>query len=220
MAPFELLPNEMAEIPIKMAMAKMHRPLQKYEFLANVIAKISTRFMTLALKLMQELTVERPPRMRQEGKRGWMVEYFKDNQDIAIPEVQYNQTVYVFRCERSTVRVSGKCKSIVLDGCEKTAVVFDDVATTCEFVNCRSVQMQVFGKVPTISIDKTEGCQMYLSRASIGTEIVTDKSSAINVLIPNGDDFVEQAIPEQFKTVVDGLKLKTSVVELDAREYA
>ena len=43
MAPFELLPNEMAEIPIKMAMAKMHRPLQKYEFLANVIAKISTR---------------------------------------------------------------------------------------------------------------------------------------------------------------------------------
>ena len=64
-------------------------------------------------------------------------------QDIAIPEVGYNQTVYVFRCERSTVRVTGKCKSIVLDGCEKTAVVFDDVATTCEFVNCRSVQMQV-----------------------------------------------------------------------------
>ena len=31
---------------------------------------------------------------------------------------------------------------------------------------------------------------------------------------------VEQAIPEQFKTVVDGSKLKTSVVELDAREYA
>ena len=43
MAPFELLPNEMAEIPIKMAMAKMNRPLQKYEFLANVIARISTR---------------------------------------------------------------------------------------------------------------------------------------------------------------------------------
>ena len=43
MAPFELLPNEMAEIPIKMAMAKMHKPLQKYEFLANVVARISTR---------------------------------------------------------------------------------------------------------------------------------------------------------------------------------
>ena len=80
LAPFELLPNEMAEIPIKMAMAKMHKPLQKYEFLVNVVAKISTRFMTLALNLMQELTVERPPRMRLENKRRWMVEYFKGDQ--------------------------------------------------------------------------------------------------------------------------------------------
>ena len=46
--------------------------------------RFSNRFMTLALKLMQELTVERPPRMRQEGKRGWMVEYFKDNQVLTI----------------------------------------------------------------------------------------------------------------------------------------
>ena len=36
--------------------------------------------MTLALKLMQELTVERPPRVRLEGKRRWMVEYFKGDQ--------------------------------------------------------------------------------------------------------------------------------------------
>ena len=64
-------------------------------------------------------------------------------QDIVVTDVHHNQTVYVFRCERSTVRVSGRCNSIILDGCEKTAVVFDDAQTTCEFVNCRSVQMQV-----------------------------------------------------------------------------
>ena len=91
MAPFELLPNEMAEIPIKMAMAKMNKPLQKYEFLCNVVAKISTRFATLALKLMQELTVPRPPRMRFEGKRRWMVEHFKDDHDIAVEGVRPNQ---------------------------------------------------------------------------------------------------------------------------------
>ena len=43
--------------------------------------ELSCRFINLALKLMQELTVERPPRMRMEGKRGWMVEYFKDDQE-------------------------------------------------------------------------------------------------------------------------------------------
>ena len=49
---------------------------------------------------------------------------------------------------------------------------------------------QVLGKVPTISIDKTDGCQMYLSKDSIATEIISAKSSEMNVLIPTGDDFV------------------------------
>ena len=46
------------------------------------------------------------------------------------------------------------------------------------------------GKVPTISIDKTDGCQMFLSKDSIGVEIITAKSSEMNVMIPNGEDFV------------------------------
>ena len=29
------------------------------------------------------------------------------------------------------------------DGCKKTAIVFDDAISTCEFVNCQSVQCQV-----------------------------------------------------------------------------
>ncbi len=44
--------------------------------------------------------------------------------------------------------------------------------------------------MPTISIDKTDGCQMYLSKDSLDTEIITAKSSEMNVLIPSGDDFV------------------------------
>ena len=46
------------------------------------------------------------------------------------------------------------------------------------------------GKVPTISIDKTDGCQMFLSKDSIDVEIITAKSSEMNVMIPNGEDFV------------------------------
>lgn len=45
------------------------------------------------------------------------------------------------------------------------------------------------GKVPTISIDKTDGCQMYLSQSSLETEIISSKSSEMNVMVPkpNGD---------------------------------
>lgn len=44
------------------------------------------------------------------------------------------------------------------------------------------------GKVPTISINKTEGCHVYLSKDSLNCEIVSAKSSEMNVLIPEGED--------------------------------
>jgi len=54
---------------------------------------------------------------------------------------------------------------------------------------------QVLGKVPTISIDKTDGCQMYLSADSLAVEIISSKSSEMNVLIPNGSgDYVSFVI--------------------------
>lgn len=47
------------------------------------------------------------------------------------------------------------------------------------------------GQCPTVSIDKTDGCQMYLSKESLNAEIVTAKSSEMNILVPKEDgDFV------------------------------
>ena len=51
--------------------------------------------------------------------------------------------------------------------------------------------LQVLGKVPTVSIDKTDGCMVYLSKDSINADIVTAKSSEMNILIPQeSGDFV------------------------------
>jgi len=154
----------------------------------------------------------KPPKLELEGKK-WAVEYFKGNPNLVVEGTETNQSIYVFRCENSTLKVEGKVNNIVVDGCKKMAVVFDNVVSSCEFINCQSVQMQVLGKVPTISIDKTDGCQMFLSKESLQTEIITAKSSEMNVMIPNGDEFVEQPVPEQFKTVVKGIKLSTACTE-------
>ncbi|XP_023327185.1 adenylyl cyclase-associated protein 2 isoform X2 [Eurytemora carolleeae] len=154
----------------------------------------------------------KPPKLELDGKK-WIVEYFKGNPNLSIEDTETNQSVYVFKCEGSTIKVSGKCNNIILDSCKKTAVVFDSVVSSCEFINCQSVQMQVTGSVPTISVDKTDGCQMYLSKDSLNAEIVSAKSSEMNVMIPQGDDFVEQPIPEQFKTVIKAGKLSTSATE-------
>lgn len=54
---------------------------------------------------------------------------------------------------------------------------------------------------------------MFLNKESVEAEIVTAKSSEMNVLIPNGEDFIEMPIPEQFKTLIKGRKLVTSATE-------
>ena len=113
--------------------------------------------------------------------------------------------------------MKGKVNSILIDSCSRVGLLFDDVLSTVEFINSQNVQMQVIGRVPTVAIEKTDGCQVYLSRKSMDTQIVSSKSSAMNVLVPNehDDDFTEHPVPEQFKTSIDlkSRKLATTATE-------
>jgi len=105
----------------------------------------------------------------------------------------------------------------MMNGCKKMALVFDEVISSVDFVNCQSVQAQVFGRVPTISIDKTDGCLIYLNRDSLDVRIIAAKSSEMNILVPDEEvegDFKEFAIPEQFRTQWDGTRLQTETSDL------
>ncbi|XP_067011122.2 adenylyl cyclase-associated protein 1 isoform X2 [Anabrus simplex] len=157
--------------------------------------------------------VDKPPNFVKEGKK-WLVEYHKGNHSLVIDQTEMNNVIYMFKCQDSTLTVKGKINSVVLDSCRKSSVVFDSVVSSVEFVNCQSVQMQVLNKVPTISIDKTDGCQMYLSPESLDVEIVSSKSSEMNVMVPKGSgDYLELPIPEQYKTTVSSKGLQTVAVE-------
>ncbi|XP_025089872.1 adenylyl cyclase-associated protein 1-like isoform X2 [Pomacea canaliculata] len=152
---------------------------------------------------------ERPPLIELQNKK-WVVEFHEGNKNIILDQTELKQVVYIYKCINCVVQVKGKVNSITLDSCKKTALVFEDVVSSVEFVNCQSMQAQVLGKVPTISIDKTDGCMVYLSNQSLDAEIVTAKSSEMNVLIPAGDgDFKEFALPEQFKTKWNGKEMVT-----------
>ena len=83
-------------------------------------------------------------------------------------------------------------------------------------MNSASVKLQVKEKVPAIAVDKTAGIQIYLSRQSLDTEIVTATSSEMNVSVPgttDADDPIEMPIPEQFKTIYKNGKLITEKVD-------
>ncbi|GAA6110724.1 adenylyl cyclase-associated protein 1 [Tachysurus ichikawai] len=155
-----------------------------------------------------------PPVLELDGKK-WRVENHEGAQGLVISETELKQVVYAFKCNNSTLQIKGKINSITLDNCKKLGLVFDDVVGIVEVINCKDVKVQVLGKVPTISINKTDGCHVYLSKDSLSCEIVSAKSSEMNVLVPRKDgDFTEIPVPEQFKTVWDGKKLVTTATEI------
>ncbi|KAM6428224.1 adenylyl cyclase-associated protein 1 isoform 1-T5 [Liasis olivaceus] len=155
-----------------------------------------------------------PAVLELEGKK-WRVENQENASNLVISDTELKQVAYVYKCVNSTLHIKGKINSITLDNCKKLGLVFDDVVGIVEVINSRSVQLQVMGKVPTISINKTDGCQVYLSKSSLNCEIVSAKSSEMNVLVPTDNgDFNEFPIPEQFKTQWNGQKLVTTVTEI------
>uniref|UniRef100_A0A8D3CA34 Cyclase associated actin cytoskeleton regulatory protein 2 n=1 Tax=Scophthalmus maximus TaxID=52904 RepID=A0A8D3CA34_SCOMX len=157
---------------------------------------------------------KRPPLLELEGKK-WRVENFEQKHDLLIEETELKQVAYVFGCNNSTLQIKGKINSIIIDNCKKLGLVFENAVGIVEIINSKAIQLQVLGTVPTISINKTEGCQVYLSKDSLNCDIVSAKSSEMNILIPQGDDdYREFPVPEQFKTVWDGSKLVTEPTEM------
>ncbi len=58
------------------------------------------------------------------------------------------------------MQVKGKVNAITLDKSSKTGLVFENVVASCEVVNSQSVEVQCTGLVPTVAIDKVDGCQV------------------------------------------------------------
>ena len=144
------------------------------------------------------------PVFELEDKK-WKIEYQVKQDNLIVDQTDMKQSVYVYKCKECTITVKGKVNSILIDSCNRVGILFDDVLSTVEFINSTNVQMQATGKVPTVAIEKTDGCQVYLSKSSIDAEVVSSKSSSMNVLLVNeaGDDYDEFPVPEQFKSIID-----------------
>ncbi|XP_021731602.1 cyclase-associated protein 1-like [Chenopodium quinoa] len=149
-----------------------------------------------------------PPKLELQMGRKWAVENQIGKRDLVISECDSKQSVYVFGCKDSVLLIQGKVNNITADKCTKTGILFKDVVAACEIVNCNGVEVQCQGSAPTISVDNTSGCQIYLSKDSLEASITTAKSSEINVMVPASEadgDWVEHSLPQQYiHTFKDG----------------
>ncbi|BAF23848.1 cyclase-associated protein 1 [Oryza sativa Japonica Group] len=142
-----------------------------------------------------------PSKLELQMGRKWIVEHHVGNKNLVIEDCDTKQSIYVFGCKDSVLQVKGKVNNITIDKCSKMGLLFKGVVAACEIVNCNSIEVQCEGSVPTISIDNTSGCQLYLSKESLETSITTAKSSEINALVPDANsdgDWAEHSLPQQF----------------------
>lgn len=158
--------------------------------------------------------VARPPKLQLDGKK-WSCEYQSGVQDIVI-DAQVTQSLYIFRCENSVITVKGKINSITLDNCKKTGIVVDSLVASLDVVNSNSIKVQVNDKAPIVNIDKTDGCQVFVQKATgLATEFVTAKSSEVNIcLVEENGEYNESFVAEQFLTKYCDGKFVTELYEV------
>jgi adenylyl cyclase-associated protein len=132
---------------------------------------------------------------------------------------------YLYKNDDCVVLLEGRLKALTVVSCKQTQISFHDLMAVVEVNNCTSVKVQSLGKCPAMTIDKTNGCQVYLSRASLDCNFVCAQSSEMNVNFPTGpenteaaeeEEWVEQPIPEQFqhKIVLADNTLRSEVSDL------
>ncbi|KAM7479298.1 hypothetical protein LguiA_027511 [Lonicera macranthoides] len=140
-----------------------------------------------------------PPPKFELQVRKWVVENHIGRKDLVISECDAKQSVYIFACRDSVLQIKGKVNNITVDKCTKMGVLFTDLVAACEVVNCNGVDVQCQGSAPTISVDNTSGCQIYLGKESLDTSITTAKATEVNIMVPGSDgDWGGHPLPQQY----------------------
>eukprot|EP00168_Porphyra_purpurea_P015999 TRINITY_DN506_c0_g2_i1.p1 TRINITY_DN506_c0_g2~~TRINITY_DN506_c0_g2_i1.p1 ORF type:complete len:835 (-),score=335.72 TRINITY_DN506_c0_g2_i1:1645-4149(-) len=140
-----------------------------------------------------------PPKCELSGKK-WAVEYQEGAKELVVEVTSIKQSVYVYKCNKSTLQIKGKPNSICIDACSKVDVVFENALSSFDIVNSKDIQMQCMGTAQSINIEGCVAVTCYLPEESKETaHVITSKSAAINIIVPTSDgDIKETPIPEQF----------------------
>ncbi|WVQ82634.1 hypothetical protein IAT38_004766 [Cryptococcus sp. DSM 104549] len=162
------------------------------------------------------ISAKKPAKLELVDGNKWMIENQEDNKTISIDDTELHQTVHIFGCKNSVIRIAGKINAATMVGCKKTSVVLESAVSSISITSSPSFEVQITGSIPTIQIDTTDSGQVYLSKECMEVvEIITSKTSSINISVPTGEsgDFEERPVPEQMKSKVVKGKLVTEIVE-------
>ncbi|QSL65577.1 hypothetical protein MERGE_002890 [Pneumocystis wakefieldiae] len=158
-------------------------------------SSVPSNYQSSLISTTEERKAKLPCKKELVGSR-WNIENFEDNHDIMIDEFEANQTIFIFNCKRSTITLKGKANAVYIDQSSNCGIIVDTLISSIESTRSTSLQIQVSGYTPTITLDQCDNTQIYLSPKCLSTEIIT-----------------KHHIPEMLKSTIVNGKLITNFVE-------
>lgn len=144
----------------------------------------------------------------------WYVEDLDEKHDIEI-EASMGQSVRIDNCNNCTITIKGKAATFNLSRCNRVGLLVQTMVASCDIVNCQNFGLQVTGTVPSLMIDQSGQGSIYLSEDSLGVDIFTSQTTAINVNLPEGEPGAYREVPlgEQIVHNIVGENIKSQVVK-------
>lgn len=151
----------------------------------------------------ESMRTKKPPIKKLDGNK-WFIENYDNESEPVQVEATISQSIVISRCVKTTVIVNGKANAITIDNSPRLALVIDSLVSSVDVIKCPNFALQVQGALPTILMDQVDGAQIYLSKDSMHTEVISSKSSGLNLLLLDGDDgdYKEVPLPEQLRTYI------------------
>ena len=160
------------------------------------------------------LTTKKQARKELVGNK-WFIENYDNEADPIVVDVNKDESIFIGNCSNTLIQLKGKVNAVSMNESDSTSIVLDSSISGLEIIKCSKFGIQVEQSLPQITIDKSDGGNVYLSKDSLHTELLTSSSTAININLPIGEDgdFVEFPIPEQLKHCFANGKMESKVFE-------
>lgn len=166
---------------------------------------------------LSALPKKKPARMELVDGTKWVIENYTeaDAPEPIVLVAEMHQSVFIGNTTGITVQIKGKGNAVTISETTKTGVVVESLISGIDVIKSFKFGIQVTGKVPLITVDKSDEGSIYLSKDSLAADalVVTSNTTALNINVPDEEDFAELSVPEQLKHYVKDGKLVSEVVE-------
>lgn len=119
----------------------------------------------------------------------WEISNYGDETiEFAAEEVNPGMTFNFFNCTKTKVIVNGKCKNLMLSRCKKVDITVDNAMSMMEVVKCEDCKVHITTKLPSISVEVSNGIQIFTTEASKNSlSISTTASQSVSLNYPKDE---------------------------------